>query len=278
MSVSVAIVAPGNMGSAVGRRLIANGVSVLTALEGRSTASAARAAAAGFIIVPSDQLVEADFLLSILPPAAALSFAESMRGLLANASRKPVFVDCNAVNPQTVQQIAAVIASTGTLFVDVGIIGLPPVGDQPGPRFYASGDHARKLEVLARHGVEIRVLEGPIGAASALKMTYAGINKGVTAIGAAMILAATRAGATDALRQELAESQPALLASLTRAVPDMLPKSYRWVAEMQEIAAFAGEDEATRDLFLAISQLYERLSHESRDGGAEADALLKFFA
>ena len=97
---------------------------------------------------------------------------------------------------------------------------------------------------MNRHGLDIRVLEGPIGAASALKMSYAGITKGFTALGAAMALAATRAGAAEALHRELADSQPALLGWLTRQVPRMYPKAYRWVAEMEEIAGFIGAPDA----------------------------------
>ena len=73
-------------------------------------------------------------------------------------------------------------------------------------------------------------------------MSYAGITKGFTALGAAMMLAATRGGSAEALQAELAESQPALLGYLTRQVPSMYPKAYRWVAELEEIAGFVGKD------------------------------------
>jgi hypothetical protein len=120
------------------------------------------------------------------------------------------------------------------------------------------------------------VLDGAIGAASALKMCYAGITKGLIAVGTAMLLAATRAGVADALRAELEESQRALITSLRRSVPGMFPKAYRWVAEMQEIAAFAGEDAAAAEIYRGAAELYARLARDVAGEGAEAGRLESF--
>jgi len=273
----VAIVAPGNMGAAVAKRLGEQRVSVLTVLEGRGEASAARARDAGMTVVPRDRLCEAQFILSILPPAAALSFAQVMAPILGEAAQKPVFVDCNAVSPDTVRQIGTVVSASGTPFIDAGIIGLPPKPGGPSPHFYASGPDAARLQTLASFGLDIRVLDGPVGAASALKMCYAGINKGVAAIAAAMILAAARSGATAALHQELSESLPGLLNSLQRQIPDMLPKAYRWVAEMQEIAAFGGDDAPTRDIFNGFAQLYAAIAQDVAGDKQASTVLTQFF-
>ena len=92
-------------------------------------------------------------------------------------------------------------------------------------------------------------------------MSYAGIVKGLAGIGSAMVVAATRAGAADALRDELALSQPAILARLEVALPDMLPKAYRWVAEMREISGFLGPDHPASQRRLGGKR------HGVRDGG-----------
>ncbi len=275
----VAIVAPGNMGAAVARRLVQHGIRVVTLLEGRGAASAARAQEAGMTAVSRDRLCETQFVLSILPPAAALSFAQTIAPALGSAAQKPVFVDCNAVSPDTVREIGKVIAATGAPFIDASIIGLPPrAGNGPSPHFYSSGPDARRLLVLASYGLDVRVLEGPVGAASALKMCYAGINKGLAAIASAMILAASRSGATAALYQEMSESLPDLLNSLRRQVPDMLPKAYRWVAEMREIAAFGGaEDEATRQIFNGFSRLFEEIAQDVSSEQRASTSLQQFF-
>ena len=274
MHLVVAVVAPGNMGAAVGKRLTEHAVDVLTTLGGRSAASAARATAAGMRAVSATELVSAQVLLSIVPPAAALPFAELMAESLRAAPRKPVFVDCNAVSPATAQRIAAVIERTGTPFVDAGIIGPPPGARQPS--IYVSGPHATQVSVLTAHGLDIRVLEGPVGAASALKMSFAGINKGVIAVATAMTLAATRAGAAKELRRALAEREPALLAALDRKIPDMLPKAHRWVAEMQEISQFV-TPEAGGKIYAGASQLYECVARAMADDGIEPEMLRHFF-
>lgn len=265
------------MGAAVAKRLAEHGVEILTTLEGRGPTTVARANAAGMTAVPLDRLCEAQIVLSIVPPAAALSFAQRLSTLLTSTAHKPVFVDCNAVSPDTVRQIGEVIITAGAHFVDAAIIGLPPKPGAPGPHFYAAGVSASQFQTLAGYGLDIRVLDGPIGAASALKMCYAGINKGVAAIAAAMILAAARSGADAALYQEMSESLPDLLNSLARQLPDMLPKAYRWVAEMQEIAAFAAEDTAAREVFKGFAQLFERISRDVAGDRRESAPLLEFF-
>jgi len=184
---TVAIIAPGNMGSGVAQRLSEHNVTVLTTLAGRSPQSAARARTVGMQDVDERQLMEADFLLSIVPPGEALALAERLVPLLAAANRKPVYADCNAVSPQTMQRIADTVVRSGASFVAAGIIGPPPKPGSSNTKFYASGPAAGELARLNDYGLIVRVLEGPLTAASALKMSYAGITKGFTALGAAMI-------------------------------------------------------------------------------------------
>jgi 3-hydroxyisobutyrate dehydrogenase-like beta-hydroxyacid dehydrogenase len=276
MSISVAIVAPGNMGAGIGRRLRDNGVDVLTSLAGRSGASAKRAEAAGMQPVSDERLAGADFVLSVLPPGDAVGFAERMAPHLASAAAKPVFVDCNAISPETVARIAATVAPTGAAFVDAGIIGAPPQPGTKGPVLYVSGEAASRVLPLGSHGLDTRSVEGGIGAASALKMSYAGITKGLTALGAAMMLGATRAGVAEALYAELAASQPALLPWLTRQVPGMYQKAYRWVAEMQEIADFLRDDPSAAQMFHGAAGLYQRLAGDGSGANEETTQLSQF--
>jgi len=221
------------------------------------------------------ELARAQLLLSIVPPASALALAETMAPALRAATQKPVFVDCNAVSPATARRIAGVIEPTGAPFVDAGIIGPPPRTGAAHPTLYASGPQASRVSVLADCGLDVRVLDGPVGAASALKMSFAGINKGIIAVATAMTLAATRAGASKELREALAEREPALLASLGRKVPDMLPKAYRWIAEMQEISQFVTV-EAGGEIYLGASQLYERIARAMASDDSELEALRQF--
>jgi L-threonate 2-dehydrogenase len=275
----VTVIAAGSMGAGVGRRLADNGAAVRTSLAGRSAESARRARAANMIDCPDEELVNTDFILSIVPPGDAVALAQRLAPHLTRAARKPIYVDCNAVNPHTVERIAATIAASATPFVDAGIIGGPPAPGGKGPAIYVSGNEANRLQPLAASGLDVRVLDGPIGAASALKMSYAGITKGFTALVAMMLLAACRQGTAADVHAELAASQPELLAWLTRQVPKMFPKAYRWVAEMQEIAGFVGEDPCANEAFRAFAELYERLARdhagERRETGALANLLAR---
>jgi L-threonate 2-dehydrogenase len=278
MSPVVAVIAPGAMGAAVGKRLADNGLTVLTSLDGRSEESRARAKAAGMTAAKDEDIARADFILSILPPGDALSLAQRFVPALTASNAKPVYVDCNAINPKTVDRVAAAITPTECPFVDAGIIGQPPKPGDAGPRIYASGAAAPRFAALREYGLDIRVLDGEISAASALKMSYAGITKGTQAIGAAMMLAATRAGSADALMAELQLSQKEMLAWLKRQLTMMPPKAYRWVAEMQEIARFVADDPAARELYEGAAEFYERFAEDFAAGKKDAAALAAFLS
>ena len=261
MAETIAVIAMGEMGSGVARRLHERGATVITSLAGRSAASAARAEKAGAIAVATDDelVAQAGTILSIVPPGDAVALAERLAPAIKRAARKPVYVDCNAVSPQTAERIGEVLQGTGCIYVDAGIIG-PPPGPNSRTIFYASGPGARDFERLSQHGLTIRVMDGPNGAASAMKLSYAGITKGCTAIGSAMMLGATRGGTAAAVLQELSESQPMLLNWMRGFVSRMPPKAYRWVAEMEEIAKFQEDDKAAEAMYLGIALFYEQIA------------------
>ena len=277
MNPIISIMSQGAMGAATASRLVENGLEVRTNLLRRGAASAERAAKAGMKPVSDDELTGADFLLSIVPPAEAVSLAERLSPILARAAaRKIVFVDLNAINPETTKKVAQIVQAAGALFVDGGIIGGPPRAGYDGPAYYVSGVDAKLVEALAPFGLRIVVLDGPIGAASALKMSYAGITKGLIAVSCSMILAAQRAGVSDALYEELSTSQAALLAGFARSVPDMFSKAYRWVAEMREISGFAGSDSAEQEIFSGVANFYARIARDF-EGHKEEVAMLRDF-
>jgi L-threonate 2-dehydrogenase len=257
----IGVIAQGMMGGGVGGRLHESGAKVRTLLTGRSAKSAERARAAGMDPAADEHalLAGSDFFLSILPPGEAEALAWHLAPALKALDRKPVYVDCNAVSPQTAIRIGEIIAPTGADFVDGGIIGGPP---RPGysPTIYASGATAGQTAVLRDWGIDWRVIEGPIGAASALKMSYAGITKGTTAIASAMLLGAARFGCGEALIAELTESQPEMLARFREGIPRMYDKAYRWVAEMEEISDFLSGNPPSRDIYAAIARLYADLA------------------
>ncbi len=276
MTPVVAVIAPGMMGAGVGKRLADNGLKVLTSLQGRSQETVARAKQSGIVDASDNEIAAADFILSILPPGDALALAERFAPALKASNAKPVYVDCNAINPKTVERVAAAIAPTGSPFVDAGIIGSPPKPGDAGPRLYASGPSAQRFATLRDYGLDIRVLGGPLSSASALKMSYAGITKGTQAIGAAMMLAATRAGTADDLLKELQSSQKEMFAWFKRGLTLMPPKAYRWIAEMHEIAGFVGDDPSAGELYEGAAHFYEHIAEDFDGEKKDVTALMDF--
>jgi 3-hydroxyisobutyrate dehydrogenase-like beta-hydroxyacid dehydrogenase len=276
MSRTVAIIATGEMGGALGATLAQHGARVTTSGAGRSEASLARARAAGFTMLDDDALAaEADYVLSVVPPNAALALAQRLRPALARAARKPVYVDCNAVAPATVRDVAGALDGTGCDVVDAGLFGGPTSG-KPGVVMYVSGPHAARVAELAELGIVVRVIPGEIGAASAMKLSFAALNKGFTGLGALALLHGIDASPGPALLEQLAETQPGILAYVARFVPAMFPKAYRWAPEMEEIAAFLQHDEAARDLFAALSRFYARFARDVADQAEHVAALRAF--
>ncbi len=252
------------MGAAIGAVLVDGGARVLTTLEGRSAETTLRAQAAGMIGAVDEQLLTADLVLSILPPDQAEPVARRLAQAMRRFEAFPTFVDCNAISPKTSARIGTIVAGGGGRYVDAGIIGLPPSAKGRQPTIYLSGDAADVARDFAACGLTTKVLTGGIGAASALKLSYAGLTKGQLALGVAMMAAADRAGIADALIEELAESQPGLLATLARGMADVRPKAKRWSAEMEEIALFLDADRTASTVYSAFRDLYRSIEDEQR--------------
>jgi L-threonate 2-dehydrogenase len=276
MSITIAIMAQGLMGAGVGKRLHERGANVRTLLSGRSEASAGRAKAAGMQPAADERelLSGADYFLSILPPDQAEALASRLAPALQSLGRKPVYVDCNAVSPQTAERIAAIVEQTGAAFVDGGIIGGPP-RDGYSPAIYASGPETERTKPIADYGIDWRIIDGPVGAASGLKMSYAGITKGTTAIAAAMLLGAARSGCAEALIAELSSSQPEMLSRMKRSIPGMYDKAYRWVGEMEEISDFLDANAPSSDMYKGIARLYGFLAAAEAEGQKPDDNAIK---
>lgn len=234
---TVGIVSPGDMGHAVGRVLREHGLRVITALDGRSERTRTLAAQAGIEDVGGfgELAATADMVLSILVPAEAVAVAEQMAHALPVRPAPLLFVDCNAIAPATVRRIEGIITAAGGRFADGSIIGPPP--RKPGAtRFYASGEHTADFARLNQFGLHVLVIDGPAGQASALKMCYAALTKGFTALCTELLTAAGALGVAGPLADEFRLSQAATLEQINRALPGMPPKARRWVGEMEEIA------------------------------------------
>ena len=233
----VGILSPGDMGGATGGQLNSNGLEVYTCLEGRSALTRQIATEAGFIDTPSlDDLVKTvDLLLSILVPSQAVGLAESVAAAMKRTGATPVYADCNAIAPQTVEKIDGIIRAPGAQFIDAGIIGGPPTPAMD-TSFYCAGPDTAAFEALGNHGITVKVVGSKIGMASGLKMVYAASTKGTTALWTELMVAARAMGLEESLMAEFGDNHPIVSRNL-RSIPGMAHKAGRWVGEMEEIAA-----------------------------------------
>ncbi|RKU20772.1 6-phosphogluconate dehydrogenase [Candidatus Poribacteria bacterium] len=254
---TVGILSPGDMGHTVGNVLHQNGLRVITCLEGRSQRTRQLAEKAGIVDVPtySQFVTEADLILSIMVPAQAMSAASVVAEALQKVDTTLAYADCNAIAPQTVRKLGDVITSAGGTFVDASIIGPPP--RTPGAtRFYASGPNLDIFSELNNYGLDVRALGEEIGLASAIKMCYASLTKGLTALCAELLTAASVLGVSEALTAEFQLSQSALFERMENGLPGMPPKARRWIGEMEEISATFAHVGLTPNILTGAADMY----------------------
>jgi 3-hydroxyisobutyrate dehydrogenase-like beta-hydroxyacid dehydrogenase len=287
MSLTVGIISPGDMGSAIGERLAKHGARVVVALDARSERTRSLAAAAGLEDVGSvERMVsEASHILSVMVPSEAVGAAERVARALHATGATPVYADLNAISPGTTKQVGAIVEEAGARFVDGGIIGGPPRGTV-NPRIYVSGPNAGEMAVVAEHGLTMPVVGGEIGQASGLKMCYAAMTKGLQALGTELLVTARLLGLDEELRNELVESQPALRQWLSKSMLGMPPKAHRWVGEMEEIATTFEEVGLTPKILLGAADMYRWIATtgpghetpENRDKDRDMDGLVAALA
>ena len=254
---TIGILSPGDMGHVVGKVLQSHGVRVLTCLKGRSerTRMLAREAQIDDLPTYEDLVAETDMILSILVPESALDMARLVAEALRKAQQTTIFVDCNAISPGTMKAVAEVITAAGSRCLDAGIIGSPPT--RPGvTRFYASGPGVEDFIELANCGLDIRSLGAEIGLASALKMCYAALTKGSTAIATALLVTAHTFGVYEALLAEWQISQPDRYRTIDRQLPVMPTKAGRWISEMEEIAKTFGDLGLPSKIHQGVADVY----------------------
>ncbi len=275
-NVTVGLLHPGEMGSVVGEIARAAGAQVLWASEGRSKASDARAEAAGLIDARALAALvsQSRVILSVCPPHAALGMARQV----AAHHFTGVYLDANAVSPKTARAIGGLLEGAGARFVDGGIVGPPP--KTPGTtRLYLSGKAAESIAGLFQGSrMEAIILDGPPGAASALKVAYAAYTKGTAALLMAIRALAIKEGVDDALLQEWTRSLPDLPARADAAIRGNVRKAWRFVGEMEESTATFGEAGLPDGFSRAAAAIYRRLAgykdvKESPSMAEIADAL-----
>jgi len=255
---TIALLYPGNMGSTIGAAAASRGARVVWASEQRSKASRERAKQAGLFDVGSlaNALRESDVVLSVCPPHAAVEIAESV----AQQDFKGIYVDANAVSRATAVQVGKIVSKAGASFVDGGIIGAP-VKKAGTTRLYLSGVHAPEIANLFSASMLAAKAIGPEpGAASALKVAYAAWTKCTDALLLAIRTFAAHEGIDQALLEEWSISQPELERRCQRAAAVAVPKMWRYVGEMEEIAETFRTAGLPGGFHLAAAEICQRLA------------------
>jgi 3-hydroxyisobutyrate dehydrogenase-like beta-hydroxyacid dehydrogenase len=273
----IGLLHPGEMGAAVGGCLTGAGHPVLWASEGRGAETAGRAQAAGLTDVRTARgvVADADVILSVCPPHAALDVAWVVHGFAG------LYVDANAIAPGTAREVAQLITDSGGRYVDGGIIGGPPVS-AGAARLYLSGRDAAEIQDLfAGTFLDARIVPGPDTAASAVKMAYASWTKGSSALLLAARALAQAEGVEDTLLAEWELSQPQLPGQLAHAARAAVTKGWRWVGEMEEIAASMAGAGLPDGFHQAAAEIYRRSPRlsapdapDAPDGSQATDAVL----
>src|SRR3989442_3118458 len=273
-SSTIGLLHPGRRGSMVGPSARASGLRVLWASEGRSPQTLERAAAAGLedmkglaAVVAASQVV-----LSVCPPHAAVDLAR----VVAAQAFSGIYVDGNAVSPQTGREIGRIVEKGGATFVDGGIIG-PPPRKRGTTRLYLSGEQAGAIARLFERGpLEAIAIDGGPGAASALKMAYAAYTKGTSALLIAIRALAMQAGVDQALLDEWGRSQPGVAARSESSARDNARNAWRMSDEMAEIAATLESVDLPGGFFHAAGEIYERLAkYKDAAGTPSAEEVIR---
>jgi len=255
---TIGLLHPGEMGAGVGAAARAGGSRVLWASQGRGEDTHRRAAAAGLEDVDTVAALvgKSDVVLAVCPPHAAVDVAREVAG----HAFRGLYVDGNAVAPTTSRAIAAIVQGAGATYVDGGIIGPPP--DKPGStRLYLSGTAAERVrELFAQGPLEAIILPGDLTSASAIKMAYAAWTKGSQALIMAVRALATAEGVDEALLAEWGRSQPDLPKRSENAAKGTARKAWRWVGEMDEIAATFKGAGLPDGFHRGASEVYRRMA------------------
>jgi 3-hydroxyisobutyrate dehydrogenase-like beta-hydroxyacid dehydrogenase len=252
----IGILHPGQMGIVVAVSARNSGNEVFWTSECRSAATRERASDAGLRDAGTlAKLCElCPVIVSVCPP----EFAEEMAEQVAERSYQGTFVDANAISPERVQRIAHRLEQCGARFVDGGIIG-PPSTTRHRTWLYLAGEHAAGIAPYFSSGpIEVEVLAGSVGRASALKMCFAAYSKGSIALACAVLAAAERLDVSDDLKRQWNRSGPSL-PELEREISRAAPNAWRFTGEMREIAATFQCAGLPAEFHQAAAEIFRRL-------------------
>jgi 3-hydroxyisobutyrate dehydrogenase-like beta-hydroxyacid dehydrogenase len=177
---------------------------------------------------------------------------------VARLSYHGTYVDANAISVERVQRIARRLEEGGARFVDGGIIG-PPAMPRHRTWLYLAGKNAAEIAPYFSAGpIEVEVLAGGVGRASALKMCFAAYSKGSIALACSVLAAAEQLDVLDDLKRQWSRSGPSL-ERLESEISGAAPKAWRFSPEMHEIAATFQSAGLPYEFHGAAAEIFRRL-------------------
>jgi|TARA_B100001971_G_scaffold132489_1_gene122332 3-hydroxyisobutyrate dehydrogenase-like beta-hydroxyacid dehydrogenase len=275
------------MGHAIGQLLKENELRVLTCLMGRSNRTKQLSEQAGITDVPNmnDLVEQSDVLMSVTVSEAVPGLCREIADAVKATGTDLLFAECNAIAPELSKDMEGVLKAGGARYVDASIIGGPPRNGSS-PRVYASGDNASEFEQLRDFGLDVRNLGPQLGRASGIKMCYAAMTKGTTALHTELLIAAEKMGLTKELMAEFSGGQQAAVTRMEGWIPSMPAKSRRWVSEMEEVEKTFNDLGLTPDIFKGVADMYRMIgatplgdeNPESRDRDRDMAETIRIIA
>ncbi len=272
IDMNVVILHPGNMGVTIGAAAAGRAQEVRWVSTNRSFETQERAESASLVTYDclAVALENAHVVVCVCPPYAATDVARAV----AACGYRGLYVDGNAVSPESARKISAIITNGGARFVHGGIIG-PPALRRGTTRFYVSGDGASEITSLFEGSlVDCRAIHGKAGAASALKMSYAAWAKGSTALLLGVRALSRAYGVESELCAEWDLSRPYLRERSARAASDNAYKAWRFEGEMREIADAFATAGLPEGFHLAAADIFARLAGFKDQPEAEPEAVI----
>jgi 3-hydroxyisobutyrate dehydrogenase-like beta-hydroxyacid dehydrogenase len=277
----IGILSIGEMGFHWAKLLKSQGVEVLTYDKDRGEVSCKRGENAGVKSLPSmAQLVDdAELIVSIVVPSAAKRVAAKVAKAVAKSGRKELlYLDANAISPMTADAIAAVLNPAGVNFVDGCIIGSAARMGK-GTIVYVSGPEAQRLQALEAFGIPIRVLGPNTSQASAFKVVYAGLTKGLQGLFVELLMGARRFGLMNEVRAQYEESFPGLLDKISTSIVGLRIHAARRAEEMDELKRTFNHHGMKSFMAPAAQKVLEAIAAlgagEASDSGARQGDLLE---
>lgn len=233
---TVAILSPGEMGHSVASVLIKHGLRVVTSLEGRSQRTIELAEKTGIINLPTleDVVTESDLIMSVVVPSAAQVVGSRVAEAISRTGHKVLFADANAISPMTSEAIGETISAAGGRYIDACIVGYPNELETK-TILYVSGPYAGELTTLNNFGLNVEVLGDRIGQASAFKVLYAGMTKGVTSVAVELLVTAHSIGLYEQILEKYRNDYPEIVRLVERWGPGIPFRSGRRSHEMVEL-------------------------------------------